>query len=201
MDFGDILNQWEEQEKKSAVEKKKQSQRPAGSGKKLNAPSLFPDEKPKTAENKGSSRTAQATKAAVHKQEPKINPMNYWMNRYGVVDKDAQRQKEEEREAMIDFSQLRFMPTEATLDLHGLTRDEAWTQLDLFISECKRRKLRKVLIVHGKGNHSPDAPVLSAVVRNFIERDYRLGASGHPDKNEGGRGATWVVLKESSTKD
>ncbi len=198
MDFGDILNQWEEQEKKAAVEKKMKSQRPAGSGKKLNAPSLFSEEKPKSEK---SSKTAQATKAAISRQEPKINPMNYWLNRYGVVDKDAQRQKEEEREAMVDFSQLRFMPAEATLDLHGLTRDEAWTQLDLFIGECKRRKLRKVLIVHGKGNHSPEAPVLSAVVRNFIERDYRLGASGHPDKNEGGRGATWVIIKEGSSKE
>ena len=197
MDFGDILAQWEEQEKKSLSEKKKQSQRPAGSGKKLNAPSLIEKENAKNAKTfQNTSATAQATKKAINKTEPKINPMNYWLNRYGVIDKDAQKQKEEENEAMVDFSKLRFMPSEATLDLHGLTRDEAWTQLDLFISECKRRKLKKVLIVHGKGNHSSTGPILSAVVRNFIERDYRLGASGHPEKSEGGRGATWVIIKD-----
>ena len=32
-------------------------------------------------------------------------------------------------------------------------------------------------------------------VRLFIEQDKRLGSSGHPDRNNGGTGATWVLLK------
>ena len=38
-------------------------------------------------------------------------------------------------------------------------------------------------------------PVLGQEVRLFIEQDKRLGSSGHPDRNNGGTGATWVLLK------
>ena len=31
--------------------------------------------------------------------------------------------------------------------------------------------------------------------RLFIEQDKRLGSSGHPDRREGGNGATWVLLR------
>lgn len=90
------------------------------------------------------------------------------------------------------------MPICARIDLHGLTRNEAWARLDNFVSDCCRRGLKKILIVHGKGSHSKeksDVSILSAMVRNFIELDSRLGASGHPDKKLGGSGATWVIIK------
>jgi DNA-nicking Smr family endonuclease len=35
------------------------------------------------------------------------------------------------------------------------------------------------------------------MVREFIECDKRLGASGHPDARLGGSGATWVAIKRS----
>lgn len=89
------------------------------------------------------------------------------------------------------------MPIGAKIDLHGLTREEAWSRLDGFIRECSRRNIKKVLIVHGKGNHCENqVSVLSSMVRTFIEVDDRLGASGHPDKKLGGTGATWVIIKK-----
>jgi DNA-nicking Smr family endonuclease len=53
------------------------------------------------------------------------------------------------------------------------------------------------MIIHGKGIHTSGTdPVLGKLVRSFIERDKRCGASGHPkNKAEGGTGATWVILK------
>lgn len=117
-----------------------------------------------------------------------------WIRRYGVVDKDRVAEQEAARARTEDPAVLQHMAHEAALDLHGLTREEAWERLDRFITECCRRRLRKVLIIHGKGNHSGDAPVLSGMVRTFIERDPRLGSSGHPHKRDGGRGATWVLL-------
>ena len=90
------------------------------------------------------------------------------------------------------------MAPEASIDLHGLTKDEATVRLQVFVEECCRRKLKKILIIHGKGNHSSNEPVLAKLVHDFIERNYFLGESGHPDKEEGGRGATWVMLKNLS---
>ena len=53
------------------------------------------------------------------------------------------------------------------------------------------------MIIHGKGIHTTGTdPVLGEMVRRFIERDSRLGTSGHPKtKAEGGSGATWVLIK------
>ena len=98
---------------------------------------------------------------------------------------------------LYDRNYLLNMNPEARLDLHGLHQDEAQESLDRFITDCKARGLRKVLIIHGKGIHSSGSdPVLGELVRRFIEHDKRCGASGHPKtKAEGGSGATWVLLK------
>ncbi|AEE17507.1 Smr/MutS family protein [Treponema brennaborense] len=132
-------------------------------------------------------------------EQPRVNPMDLWLRRYGVVDKDAAAAASLERERAQNREYLKSLPPEAKVDLHGLTRDEAWARLDSFIGDCAHRGLRKVLIVHGKGNHSSDKAgdsVLSAMVRSFIECDKRLGISGHPDKKLGGTGATWVIIRK-----
>jgi DNA-nicking Smr family endonuclease len=98
----------------------------------------------------------------------------------------------------LSVTQLKAMLPEATIDLHGLTREEAWTALDNFVSACCSRGLRKILIVHGKGNHPGSEAVLYKMVRGFVECDKRLGASGHPDARLGGSGATWAAIKNST---
>ncbi len=187
MDFGDILDSWEAEEKNRKTTSKKTN----GSewrNKNPNAP----------------QKKAAPTEAPVTKQKPsapKVDPMTWWMRQYGVVDKDAQEEDRIQREKQLDRSYLHAMPCEAQIDLHGLTQEEAIIRLQDFIAECCRRNLRKVLIIHGKGNHSEDGPVLAATVRHFIERDYRLGESGHPDKTGGGKGATWVLIREKNKAD
>jgi len=52
-----------------------------------------------------------------------------------------------------------------------------------------------VLLIHGKGNHSPGQPVLERVVRNFLEKCPHTGAFGKADRAHGGRGATWVRIR------
>ncbi len=185
MDFGDILNSWEAEEKARQKAGAKKSNGSEWRNKNPNAP----DKKAVPAPEKAAPKKTAA---------PKIDPMTYWMRQYGVVDKDAQEEQRQQREKQLDRSYLHSMPCEAQIDLHGLTSDEAVIRLQDFIAECCRRNLRKVLIIHGKGNHSEDGPVLAAVVRHFIERDYRLGESGHPDKNGGGKGATWVLIREKT---
>ncbi len=196
MDFGDILAQWEEVSKKESGRKNKDENVPR---KRLaNAPSF-------EVEGKNSTQTD------VHKGKreplsnenlPKANPMDVWLRRYGVIDKDVALERFQQQEQESDREYLKKLPPEATIDLHGLTRDEAWNKLDGFVRECSRRGLKKILIVHGKGNHcnacQGEPSVLSAMVRSFIESDKRLGASGHPDKRLGGTGATWVMIKKNT---
>jgi len=92
-------------------------------------------------------------------------------------------------------SRLRNKKPEAELDIHGLTRGEAWQALDGFFEEAKRNRLEKILIIHGKGNHSAGEAVLKRVVTEFIEHCPFAGESGRNKATAGGEGATWVLLK------
>lgn len=90
---------------------------------------------------------------------------------------------------------LRAMAPEAELDLHGMTAEEALPAMQNFFRDVHRRGLRKVLIIHGKGNHSKNAPVLKREVGLFLEKCPFTGETGTPQKKWGGSGATWVLLK------
>lgn len=187
MDMGDILNQWDSYQK-NQVKKQKEKAKDQVSHKKANAPTK--EEKARAAEKDFEAKL----KAENEKQ---INPMELWLRRYGTIDKDKLAEEQESRSKLYDRNYLLNMQPEARLDLHGLHQDQARESLDRFITDCKARGLRKVLIIHGKGIHSHGSdPVLGELVRRFIEHDKRCGASGHPKtKAEGGSGATWVLLK------
>ena len=128
------------------------------------------------------------------KMQPDVNKIK--INYYG--DKDKIAEQELEISNQTDRNYLLNMKPEARLDLHGLTQAQAQEKLDYFITDCLRRGIRKVIIIHGKGIHTTGTdPVLGPFVRKFIERDKRCGMSGHPKtKQEGGTGATWVILKQ-----
>lgn len=188
MNFGDILNQWDNQQSVQAKKEKEKKASAQVSHKKANAPTK--EEKEALSQRK--------TFEEIMEEDSKrsINPMELWLQRYGTTDKDSEAQEYEERTKMENRSYLREMKPEAKIDLHGLTRDEAWGKLGSFVEDCIRRGLKKILIVHGKGNHSHGSdPVLGAMVRTFIEQHKNLGTSGHPNHSMGGTGATWVIIK------
>jgi DNA-nicking Smr family endonuclease len=84
---------------------------------------------------------------------------------------------------------------QAELDLHGLSGAQAEQAIDAFVRDARARGLSKVLLIHGKGNHSPGQPVLERVVRAFLEKCPHTGAFGKADRARGGRGATWVLIR------
>ena len=88
---------------------------------------------------------------------------------------------------------LRKKP-DVSIDLHGLTGDEAWAALEAFFQESFKKGFEKVLIIHGKGNHS-DEGVLRDLCRRFVETCSFAGESGYSQPRNGGKGATWVILK------
>lgn len=187
MDMNDILNQWDSMQKEK-IRKQKESGKNQVSHKKANAPTL---------QEKALAEEKDFEKKLAQENSKQINPMEMWLRRYGTIDKDKIAEETEERSKIADRNYLLSMKPEARIDLHGLRKEEAEERLNLFIGDCKRRGLKKVLIIHGKGIHTTGTdPVLGEMVRRFIEHDSRLGTSGHPKtKAEGGSGATWVLIK------
>lgn len=206
MNFGDILDAWDEEQKAQQKKAKDATKSTGGEWrtkgqKAARKTQTSPDAAGVSGRKSGVSWQDVALGNPLKADPLKtgtspVNPMTEWMRRYGVVDKDAVKEETLRQEAMEDRSVLLALPYEATIDLHGLTTDEAYSRLDSFVTECRKRGLRKILIIHGKGNHSETGPVLSGLVRSFIERDWRLGESGHPDKYDGGKGATWVIIRK-----
>ncbi|HEY5897707.1 MAG TPA: Smr/MutS family protein [Burkholderiales bacterium] len=81
------------------------------------------------------------------------------------------------------------------LDLHGMNRHDAPVQLGLFFKHCKRRHLRCVRIIHGKGLGSRHRePVLKGLLRKWLLREDVLAFCQAP-ANQGGSGAVLVLLK------
>ena len=91
---------------------------------------------------------------------------------------------------------LNRMEPQDTLDLHGWNGQEALNELDLFLRKCKKRGLKKVLIVHGKGLHSPGGEsVLRPLVKKHLEKSSLVRDFGRASGQSGGSGATWILLR------
>ncbi|GHV75362.1 DNA mismatch repair protein MutS [Spirochaetia bacterium] len=124
----------------------------------------------------------------------KVDPLTAWMRIYGVPDKDAEI-AETSVSSSLRRRRLRAKKADAALDLHGLSRDEAWAALEEFFHTCRQQEMEKLLIIHGKGLHSETDTVLKRTVREFIERCQFAGESGQGEAADGGSGSTWVLLK------
>ena len=82
------------------------------------------------------------------------------------------------------------------LDLHGLTGDEAALEMATFLSGARRRGLRCVRIVHGKGLRSVGRePVLKRRIRRLLTRRDEVLAFVEPRAAHGGGGAVVVLLE------
>ena len=180
MDFGKILDKWE-----------KETVRTKG---------------------KKPTRTPCMNASGGRDEEPQpSHPMDLWLDSNGVYDKDAASSGDNEFHKDRNFpgkrrqKLLRKKP-DAVIDLHGLTIDEAWTALEAFFENSRGKGFEKVLIIHGKGNHrnpafqgslSGNEAMMRSITRRFIEYCSFAGESGFCTAREGGRGATWVILKEN----
>ncbi len=89
---------------------------------------------------------------------------------------------------------LEKMDAQSTLDIHGHTEEEGKGEVLSFIAQCRKRGIRKGLIIHGKGLHSPDGAVLRPMVRRVLEKHPHVRSWGKSTRRNGGDGATWFVL-------
>lgn len=84
------------------------------------------------------------------------------------------------------------------LDLHGLTREEALSSLEQFVLSAFNRGQKAVLVITGKGNNSPDEPVLLGAVSSWLrDKGRSMVAEFSPAPRQlGGGGAFVVFLKD-----
>lgn len=85
---------------------------------------------------------------------------------------------------------------QASIDLHGMTSDEARGYVAEFLVECRKRGIRCVRIVHGKGLGSKNKePVLKNKLRHWLMQKDEVIAYAQARQNDGGSGAVIVLLK------
>ncbi len=90
-------------------------------------------------------------------------------------------------------------PIDARLDLHGMVAQEARARVGAFLRAMRERHERTVLVIHGKGDHSPMGV---GVLRGEISAWLSQGASSEhvaafstARDSDGGPGAVYVLLR------
>jgi DNA-nicking Smr family endonuclease len=82
------------------------------------------------------------------------------------------------------------------LDLHGMLVDEARAYTAEFLNQCKKRGVRCVRIIHGKGLGSKNRePVLKNKLRGWLMQRDEVIAYCQARQVDGGSGAVVVLLK------
>lgn len=88
-------------------------------------------------------------------------------------------------------------PVEATLDLHGLTTNEANDQLYRFVQHSQNLGRQAVRIIHGKGHGSAgQQPILKAKINQWLREFPVVLAFCSSSQRDGGTGAVDVLLRK-----
>lgn len=86
------------------------------------------------------------------------------------------------------------IPITGELDLHTFRPAEIASLLEDYFAECRRRGLRRVRVIHGKG---------TGTLRTTVQARLRLSPAvlgfGPGDETSGGWGATIVTLKPADS--
>jgi DNA-nicking Smr family endonuclease len=110
----------------------------------------------------------------------------------------------EARRLDVPFDALRrlrrgVLPIDARLDLHGMRVDEARRTLEQFLRTMRSRAERCVLVIHGKGEHSPQGiGVLRGEIAAWLSQgksSQHVAAFVTADVRDGGEGALYVLLR------
>lgn len=92
------------------------------------------------------------------------------------------------------------VPIDGRLDLHGMLLSEARPHLELFIRTMRARGERCVLVIHGKGKHSPGGVgVLRGEIAAWLSQgpsSENVAAFATARDEDGGEGATYVLLRK-----
>ncbi|WP_028388296.1 Smr/MutS family protein [Legionella fairfieldensis] len=90
------------------------------------------------------------------------------------------------------------IPYQGKLDLHGLKPDSARDSLIKFIAQQNEKGHRCLLIIHGKGGHRGEAPILKNLVNHWLPQFSQVLAFHSALAHHGGCGALYVLLKRNN---
>ena len=92
-----------------------------------------------------------------------------------------------------------LMPVDARVDLHGFGVAEARAKVEVFLRDRRVAGERCVLIIHGKGEHSPRAqPVLRGEIGAWLSQgpaSEHVAAFATAASDDGGEGAVYVLIR------
>lgn len=77
------------------------------------------------------------------------------------------------------------------LDLHAFSPKDLKTLIPDYLAECRKKGIREVRIIHGKGTGNLRRSVHSLLERNPMVRQFRLAGN-----DSGSWGATIVILAD-----
>ena len=77
-----------------------------------------------------------------------------------------------------------------SIDIRGMTVDEAEQVCGKFIDDAQLSGLKQILIIHGKGTGA-----LRQGVHEFLRENKSVASFQFADQDEGGSGATLVTIK------
>lgn len=91
------------------------------------------------------------------------------------------------------------LPVDGQVDLHGLSAEDAKAALTDFLRARRARKDRVVLVIHGRGQHSPAGiGVLRGEIAAWLSQDrasQHVAAFATAQEADGGEGALYVLLR------
>jgi DNA-nicking Smr family endonuclease len=119
-----------------------------------------------------------------------------------MIDEECPDQLQYERPGGAQKSVLKKLrggklAVDSTLDLHGLTVEQARLQLIDFMEECRQFSYRHVIIIHGKGFRSQNRPVIKPMVNRWLRQADEVLAFCSTQPKDGGTGAVYVLLRKT----
>ncbi|MDQ6989157.1 MAG: Smr/MutS family protein [Mariprofundaceae bacterium] len=66
------------------------------------------------------------------------------------------------------LKKLALADIQTELDLHGLSQNQALAALQDFVGQALQNQQRQICIIHGKGLHSKDKPILKTAVYQWL---------------------------------
>ena len=87
---------------------------------------------------------------------------------------------------------------DGALDLHGSTAEEARHQFLAFLEKAQSQGWRCVRIVHGKGKHGTEMPILKNLVNTWLRQLPSIIAFTSAPSRDGGTGAVYVLISRQS---
>jgi len=90
--------------------------------------------------------------------------------------------------------------TDARLDLHRMTVEQARLAVYQFVQDCLAHDVRAAIITHGKGIGREQPALLKSCVAHWLPQMDEILAFHSAQKQHGGVGATYILIKKSAQK-